>query len=88
MLAYARRQQRWNLEVFLHELLCRFGGQAHNALTRFTCGRILGPEQLQPSFATNARLHQGLLQIYYDFCRSLREGCEECEFADFLVEDM
>lgn len=86
MLAYSRQKQHWNLEVFLHQLYSRFGGQPHNALTRFTCSRILGSDNLQPRFATNARLHQGLLQVYYDFCRSLRKGCEECDLVDFLVE--
>ena len=87
MLAFARRQQHWNLEVFLHQLLCGFGGQPHNALTRFACSRIFGPDRLQPRFAANARLHQGLLQVYHDFCRSLRQGCEECDLVDFLVEE-
>ncbi|HUX08147.1 MAG TPA: DUF2851 family protein [Acidobacteriota bacterium] len=87
ILAYSRKKQNRNLEVFLHQLLCRFGGQSHNALTRFTSSRIFGPDALQPRFATNARLHQGLLQIYYDFCRELRRGCEECDFMSFLVEE-
>lgn len=86
MLAFARQQQHWNLEVFLKELIARFGGQSHNALTRFTCGRILGPDKLQPSFATNSLLHQGLLQIYYDFCRHLRKECKGCDLVEFLVE--
>jgi hypothetical protein len=87
MLAYARKQQNRNLEVFIHQLLCRFGGQGHNSLTRFTSSRIFGPDHLQPRFIANARLHQGLLQIYQDFCRDLRRGCNECDFMDFLVEE-
>jgi hypothetical protein len=86
MLAYARKQQNHNLEVFIHRLLDGFGGQGHNSLTRFTSSRIFGPDLLEPRFASNARLHQGLLQIYHDFCRELRRGCEECDFVDFLVE--
>ena len=87
MLAHARQKQNRDLEVFLHQVLCRFSGQGHNSLTRFTCSRILGTENREPRFATNARLHQGLLQIYYDFCRDLRRGCDECDFMDFLATD-
>ena len=86
MLAFARMRQFRNLEVFLRELVSRFGGQSHNEFTRFACGRIFGADQLQPSFATNALVNQGLLQIYYDFCRHLRKECKGCDFIDFLVE--
>jgi hypothetical protein len=87
MLAFARQHQHWNLEVFLRELLLRFGGQSHNALTRFACVRIFGPENREPPFAVNALMNQGLLQIYYDFCRHLRKECPDCDFVDFLVEE-
>lgn len=87
ILAHARQQKLRGLELFLHEFICRFNGLPHNALTRFSCARLFGPEQRQPRLATNARLHQGLIQVYHDFCHYLESGCPDCKLVDFLSDD-
>jgi hypothetical protein len=86
-LAYARQKQNRNLELFIHKMFGLLGGQQHNSLTKFTCARLFGPETRTPAFAANARIHQGLIQVYYDFCRSLRNDCPDCDLVDFLVQN-
>lgn len=87
ILAFARQKQQRELELFLHEFICRFGGLPHNALTRFSCARLFGPDLRQPKLATNARLHQGLIQVYHDFCKYLQSGCPDCQLLEFLADD-
>lgn len=62
-------------------------GLPHNALTRFTCARLFGPDELEPGFASNLLIHQGLIQIYHDFCKTLRQDCPDCKFLEYLLID-
>lgn len=86
MLAWARQKQWWNLETFLHQMLSQANGLPHNRKTRFTCARLFGGDLTTPAFARNARVHQGLIQVYEDFCKHLRKECPDCELMTFFED--
>lgn len=79
-LAYARRRGDAALEKLIYRLFIVLPPEAPNRKTRFMEKRLmpLGP------MTRTLRMHQGLLQVYQDFCTSFYEGCLKCRFPDLI----
>ena len=79
-LAYARRREDPELEKLIYRLFIVLPPEAPNRKTRFMEKRLmpLGP------MTRTLRMHQGLLQVYQDFCTSFYEGCLKCRFPDLI----
>lgn len=79
-LAYARQRHDQELEKVLYRLFLVLPAEAPNQKTRFMERRLMLLTPTPPTL----RIHQGLLQIYQDFCTSFDQGCVDCRFPNLI----
>ncbi len=61
-------------------LLQNLSQEQDNSLIRRTAFNLLGRDHNPAIYNTGLR-QQGLLQIFYDFCLNMRNGCPDCQLA-------
>ncbi|MCK5528554.1 MAG: DUF2851 family protein [Kiritimatiellae bacterium] len=61
-------------------LLTELPSEQDNALVRRTAFNLFGRDH-NPTMYNSGLRQQGLLQIFYDFCLNMRNGCPDCELA-------
>lgn len=64
-------------------LLAKLPADQDNSLVRRTAFNLFGRDH-NPAMYNNGLRQQGLLQIFYDFCLNMRNGCPNCELAESL----
>ena len=64
-------------------LLNQMPADQDNNLVRRTAFNLFGRDH-NPTMYNNGLRQQGLLQIFYDFCLNMRNGCPNCELAACL----
>lgn len=64
-------------------LLVQLPADQDNSLVRRTAFNLFGRDHNPAMYNTGLR-QQGLLQIFYDFCLNMRNGCPNCELANSL----
>ncbi len=66
-------------------LLTQLPADQDNSIIRRTAFNLFGIDHNPTMYNTGLR-QQGLLQIFYDFCLNMRNGCPNCELAASLKE--
>jgi hypothetical protein len=64
-------------------LLPHLPSEQDNSLIRRTAFNLFGRDHNPTMYNTSLR-QQGLLQIFYDFCLNMRNGCPNCKLTDSL----
>ena len=82
-LAYAKLHNDSDLERLIYRIFMILPPETLNSKTLFM------EIQLWASSRKKLKLnsfgyHQGLIQVYSDFCRNFYQGCAECEFLELL----
>ena len=68
-------------------LLDQLPADQDNSLVRRTAYNLFGRDH-NPAMYNNGLRQQGLLQIFYDFCLNMRNGCPNCELTDSIKDNV
>ena len=82
-LAYARKQKNRELEKLLYRLFIVLPSEGKNHAISFLEKRLA----FSTAVPRTLRFHQGLMQIYQDYCKSFDQGCQSCTFVDLIKNE-